>query len=66
MTHYVTRAGIEIDPALATFVENHVLPPLGRDVDGFWQGLAALLGEFAPRNAALLAKRAFEYVLDRL
>ncbi|MFK4002735.1 malate synthase G [Qipengyuania sp. NPDC077563] len=57
MTHYVTRAGIEIDPALATFVESDVLPPLGRDVDGFWQGLAALLGEFAPRNAALLAKR---------
>ncbi|MBX7535700.1 malate synthase G [Qipengyuania sp. GH1] len=57
MTHYVTRAGIEIDSALATFVENHVLPPLGRDVDGFWQGLADLLGEFAPRNAALLAKR---------
>ncbi|MCA0978007.1 malate synthase G [Qipengyuania flava] len=57
MTHYVTRAGIEIDPALATFVENDVLPPLGRDVDGFWQGLADLLGEFAPRNAALLAKR---------
>ena len=57
MTHYVTRAGIEIDPALATFVENDVLPPLGRDADGFWQGLAALLGEFVPRNAALLQTR---------
>ncbi len=57
MTDYVTRAGIEVDPQLATFIETDVLQPLGRDVDGFWQGFAKLLGEFAPRNAALLAKR---------
>jgi malate synthase len=57
MTEYVTRAGIETDPALAKFIETEVLAPLGRDVDAFWQGFAALLGEFAPRNAALLAKR---------
>jgi len=57
MTEYVTRAGIEADPALASFIETEVLAPLGRDVDAFWQGFAALLGSFAPRNAALLAKR---------
>ncbi|MDP4575835.1 malate synthase G [Qipengyuania sp. G39] len=57
MTDYVTRAGIEVDPQLATFIETDVLQPLGRDVDGFWQGFATLLSEFAPRNAALLAKR---------
>ena len=57
MTEYVTRAGIEIDPALATFIETDVLAPLGRDAGAFWQGFAALLGEFAPRNRALLAKR---------
>ncbi|MEZ5681878.1 MAG: malate synthase G [Erythrobacter sp.] len=57
MTEYVTRAGIETDPQLAAFIETEVLGPLGRDVDAFWQGFAALLGEFAPRNAALLAKR---------
>ncbi|WP_435201922.1 malate synthase G [Qipengyuania sp. 902] len=57
MTDYVTRAGIEVDPQLAIFIETDVLQPLGRDVDGFWQGFAKLLGEFAPRNAALLAKR---------
>ncbi|MBA4052569.1 MAG: malate synthase G, partial [Erythrobacter sp.] len=33
------------------------LTPLGRDVDAFWQGFAALLADFAPRNRALLAKR---------
>jgi malate synthase len=57
MTDYVTRAGIEADPAMASFIETEVLAPLGRDVDAFWQGFAALLGSFAPRNAALLAKR---------
>ena len=57
MTDYMTRAGIEVDPQLATFIENDVLQPLGRDVEGFWQGFAKLLGEFVPRNAALLAKR---------
>ena len=57
MTQYVTRAGIEADPKLADFIETEVLGPLSRDVDGFWQGFAALLEEFAPRNAALLARR---------
>ena len=57
MPQYVTRAGIEADPKLADFIETEVLGPLSRDVDGFWQGFAALLEEFAPRNAALLAKR---------
>ena len=57
MTDMIPRAGIAIDARLATFLETEVLGPLGRDVDAFWQGFAALLAEFAPRNAALLAKR---------
>ena len=57
MTNYVTRAGIETDPELAAFVEDEVLAPLDLDAAEFWQGLAGLLGEFAPRNAALLQKR---------
>jgi malate synthase len=57
MTNYVTRAGIEVDPQLATFIETDVLGPLDRGAETFWQGFAALLGEFAPRNAALLEKR---------
>jgi malate synthase len=52
-----TRAGLAIDAGLATFLETEVLEPLGRDVDAFWQGFAALLADFAPRNRALLAKR---------
>jgi malate synthase len=57
MTDMTTRAGIAIDPRLASLLETQVLTPLGRDVEAFWQGFAALLADFAPRNAALLEKR---------
>ncbi|MEM7664804.1 MAG: malate synthase G [Pseudomonadota bacterium] len=57
MSNTIDRAGLTVDERLATFLDMQVLGPLGRDVDTFWQGFAALLSEFAPRNAALLAKR---------
>jgi malate synthase len=57
MTDTTTRAGLAVDSRLASFLEAEVLAPLGRDVAAFWQGFAALLADFAPRNAALLAKR---------
>ncbi len=57
MTDMTTRAGVSIALPLATFLENEVLAPLGRDADAFWQGFSALLAEFAPKNRALLAKR---------
>ncbi len=57
MTDMTNRAGIAIDSRLADFLETQVLTPLGRDVDAFWQGFAALLADFTPRNRALLAKR---------
>ncbi|MFY7745213.1 MAG: malate synthase G, partial [Erythrobacter sp.] len=57
MTDMTDRAGVSIDSRLATFLESEVLGPLGRDVEAFWQGFAALLADFAPRNRALLAKR---------
>ena len=57
MTSMIDRAGLQVDERLASFLETQVLAPLGRDADAFWQGFAALLADFAPRNAALLAKR---------
>jgi malate synthase len=57
MTDMITRAGIAIDSRLAAFLDAEVLAPLGRDPAAFWQGFAALLAEFAPRNRALLEKR---------
>ena len=57
MTNYVNRAGIEVDPALADFIETEILNALEKDAEAFWQGFAALLGEFAPRNRDLLERR---------
>jgi malate synthase len=53
----VTKAGLQVDGALARFVDIEVLGPLGQAPDAFWQGFADLLAEYAPRNWALLAKR---------
>jgi malate synthase len=57
MSDYTNKAGLQVDSALAAFVERDVLAPLGRNADAFWRGFANLLSEFAPRNRALLAKR---------
>ncbi len=57
MTDYVTRAGLQVYPGLADLFETQVLNTLGRDPAAFWQGFAALLADFAPRNRALLDKR---------
>jgi malate synthase len=57
MTDRIDRAGLQVDGRLAQFIEGEVLAPLGKDAGAFWQGFAALLADFAPRNRALLAKR---------
>ncbi|QFT78414.1 malate synthase G [Erythrobacter sp. THAF29] len=57
MTQYIERAGLSVDSRLAEFIENEVLSTLGRDARAFWEGFAALLADFAPRNAALLERR---------
>ena len=57
MSEHLNIAGLQVDTALAAFVEHDVLGPLGKDSAQFWANLADLLAEFAPRNRALLAKR---------
>ncbi|HEY0959103.1 MAG TPA: malate synthase G [Novosphingobium sp.] len=57
MTDRIERSGLQIDTALAHFLEEEVLAPLGKDGDAFWSGFAALAADFVPRNRALLAKR---------
>ena len=57
MNKYVTRAGLQIAKELADFAESKALPGTGVAVDRFWNGLAKLLADFAPRNVQLLAKR---------
>ena len=57
MSDRVAKSGLQVDAALAAFIEDEVLAPLGKDASGFWTGLAALLGVFVPQNRALLARR---------
>ncbi|HTJ89944.1 MAG TPA: malate synthase G, partial [Acidocella sp.] len=49
--------GLQVAAVLYDFVEKEALPGTGLDAAAFWDGFAALLKAFAPRNAALMAKR---------
>jgi malate synthase len=57
MTEFLDRHGLSIDARLVDFVQDRALPGTGLDADKFWADFAAVLGKFAPENAALLAKR---------
>ena len=58
MSTDTTRAGLTVDTRLADLLEREVFPITGRDASAFWEGFAELLARFAPRNAALLERRA--------
>jgi len=49
--------GLSVATVLYDFVVNEALPGTGLESAPFWDGFAALLAEFLPRNRALLAKR---------
>ncbi|NEP47012.1 MAG: hypothetical protein F6K35_50660, partial [Okeania sp. SIO2H7] len=53
----VTRAGLQVDATLAQFIETEALDGLPIPAETFWSGFAAIVSEFGPRNAALLAER---------
>ena len=57
MRDRVEKSGLQVDAALAAFIEGEVLGPQGKDAAAFWPGLAALLARLVPVNRALLAKR---------
>ena len=57
MTEMIEKNGLRIAAELVRFVEDRALPGTGLDVAAFWNGFAAIFTQFAPRNAALLAKR---------
>jgi malate synthase len=57
MTERLERAGLQVDAVLARFLETEALPGTGIAPEAFWTGFADLLGEFAPQNRALLARR---------
>ncbi|PWJ19261.1 malate synthase G [Jannaschia seohaensis] len=54
----IDKSGLQVDAALARFVEEEALPGTGVAAEAFWDGFAKLVADLAPRNAALLAERA--------
>ncbi|PCG13598.1 malate synthase G [Sphingomonas adhaesiva] len=53
----IDRAGLQVDEALAAFIEERALPGTGIAADAFWRGAAAIFADLAPRNRDLLATR---------
>ncbi len=57
MSQYTTKCTLQVDQALANFVEQEVLPELSMTVNAFWQSFADLIHDLAPVNATLLEER---------
>jgi len=57
MTSRTRIHGLDVDTALARFIDDQVLPAVGVDRARFWQGFDAIVRELSPKNAALLAER---------
>ena len=53
----IDRAGLQVDAALAAFVEERALPGTGITADAFWHGTAAIFADLVPHNRELLATR---------
>lgn len=57
MADYVEKSGLKVDRLLVEFVENEAIPGTRVTASQFWNGLAGLVAQFAPRNRQLLAVR---------
>ncbi len=57
MDQRVQTGGLEVAARLHEFVEQEALPDTGIEPAAFWDGLAAIVRDLAPRNRELLAKR---------
>jgi malate synthase len=57
MPDMIDRAGLSVAEPLVRFVEDAVLRGLDIDAAAWWQGVARIFGNFAPRNRDLLAIR---------
>ncbi len=57
MTDRTTAHGLQVATCLHQFIEREVLPGTGIEPAAFWKGVAAIVHDLAPKNAALLAER---------
>jgi malate synthase len=53
----ITVGGLQVASVLHAFVHDEALPGTGVDEAAFWSGVETILGDFAPRNRELLARR---------
>jgi malate synthase len=57
MSTRINKDGLQVDPALVSFVEDQALPGTGVAAADFWGGFSALVHDLGDKNRALLAKR---------
>jgi len=57
MTDRINKAGLQVAPELARFIEGQALPGTGVDAQMFWDGLATVVADIQPRVNAALAER---------
>ena len=53
----IEKNGLAYDKALYDFLTEKVLPGTNVDADAFFEGFAAIVGDLAPKNRALLKTR---------
>ena len=53
----IEKNGLKIDERLYNFLTEEALPGTGVDAEAFFKSMAAIIGDLAPKNRALLAKR---------
>lgn len=58
MSDYIERAGLQVHRELGRFLETRALAGTALRYDDFWKGFAQILTDLAPKNRALLEKRA--------
>lgn len=57
MTDRIEREGLQVAAGLDRLLSDEIIQGTGLTVDGFWQHAAAVIAEFMPANAKLLAER---------
>ncbi len=57
MVARVEKSGLRVDEVLEDFIADQALPGTGVEPRDFWNGLSALIHDFAPKNKALLQRR---------
>jgi len=57
MTERITVGALQVAKSLYQFINDEALPGTDVDQDEFWTSVNQILGDLAPRNSELLARR---------